>query len=538
MKKPTVWWPLLLDQEEERAFWNFRKQMRDCSLALDHSNAQYVSDTLTKLMAQNLDIILERDGLPHLCHIINGWGNGIYQGCSMLDRIASFIHFNARHQPLILQCNPEGEFHPWQTFAYSVMAGVHPEITYTSYGITLQELASNSTFLNTQKGTELGHLLYALPHLVSDPHLLQFSLKGDIHNIEDLMNLAIEAHITGDFEVCRKFHLTEGLCAMAKKVEGFESYQEVANIFLEGQMEILFVVGAIFQEMKTLRTNENDGSRTLLDQLRSSLAMDDLVENHAYYAGHLIELGTLAASMGYSLKQEHWNAMIWIVNELNQILPNFLQRVSFKDCFLHFGHYRRAMTLLQELTSLDLNNLKTDQALFQRYTVDFDHIDSNVNVKKENYGNQDSLFSYSKPSVNTRIKFDQIIQSYTASAQKGLEPRGTFDHFRRIGPAHWPRAVHYEFLDYTSYIGIEIHLESELVLPLQEEIRGFIKPLEKMFPTQVVRWDPNWYNGNGRVIVIFDDQAPVEKIASGMQQLITETFAILDLTAKHLSIPN
>jgi hypothetical protein len=528
-RQPAEWWPLSLSPALLSAFWKFRERMNS-SPSLDHARLEKTSHELDLLMHTCIGNIMERDGLPHLCHIINGWGNGQYNNIHHTDRIAGFIHKDSAQHSFLLQKDPEGDFHPWQTFAYAVMAGVPPEQTIGRSAVTLKELATHSTYLKTDKGTELGHLLYAFSHIIPEETNIGFSLNGQCYDLQGLLDLAIDAHIRGDFEVCRKFHLTEGICALAKKVAGLEAYHDMAMTFLKGQLEMLFLLGMIFEQL-----NSDHPDKILLDEVRKSLVLGDAVENHAYYAGHAIELATLAALMGFPIDKVYWNAMVYITNSLNAIIPAFTSRIAFEECFLHFGHYRRAVTLLAELEKIDFVVEKAATDILTRYTVSFNG--SLAQLPAPGNGNQyDGLFSFAVPTRQPRPRFEQVVEIYNSSADPLFKTKGTFDHFRRICPPNWPRFVHYEFLDYKTHIGVEIHLEHAGVAPLKENIQSFKTSLEESFPGKLVGWDELWYNKSGRLALIFNEADAAEEVAQSMQAFIDLTFPRLNEKATALTL--
>lgn len=528
-RQPAEWWPLSLSPHLLSAFWKFRESMQAIP-RMDHALLDNTTRQLDTLLHRCIGNIIERDGMPHLCHIINGWGNGQYNGVHHLDRIAGFIHRDSHQHPFLLQKDPEGDFHPWQTFAYAVMAGVQPHQTIGKTGITLRELATHSTFLKTDKGTELGHLLYAFAHLAPDKTDIAFSLNGTRYGLHALMEHAIDAHIHGDFDVCRKFHLTEGICALVKKADGFAQYHDTALLFLQGQLEMLFLTGIIFEQL-----NSPQPDHALVEDARKALVLGDAVENHAYYAGHIIELATLAAMMGYDIDPVYWNAMVYITNSLNRIIPSFTSKIAFEECFLHFGHYRRAATLLAALEATGFRPPAQDEGMLAQYTVSFNGPAPALPPAAPG-GKLEGLFSFAVPTKQPRERFEQVVETYNSSADPLLQTRGTFDHFRRICPPGWPRFVHYEFLDYKTHIGVEIHLEHKGVTPLQENIQSFRHSIEKKFPGKIVGWDDRWYNNSGRLAVIFDESEAAEAIANSMRTVIDITFPALNERATALTL--
>ncbi|QRN99080.1 hypothetical protein JRI60_08685 [Archangium violaceum] len=542
MTDDRFWWPFELSPREERAFLAFRERMRREPCTLDTRSTQLAADLLAHAMARHVADVLERDSLPHLGHIINGWGNARLGKRTMLEGLERFVHRDEARRPFILQRDVEGEFHPWQSFAYVVMAGVEPGLPLPTVGTSFREIALNSRQLNVTDGIELGHQLYALAYLEPEPRQAPFFMGQQALDVRGLMEQAVDAHHHGGFQVCRKVHLTEGLCTAAARIRGLESFREPAQGFLEGQLDILFLLGAVLEQVEALSASGAPAEPgTLLHELRDTLIIDNLLENHCYYAGHVIELAGLAHMAGYAISPEHWSAMAFVANRLNQIFPRYLPHVTFEEYFLHFGHYRRAITLLLEVERARAEGRPVALADLARFTVDFDHLPAlPEGVSLERVGPppaQDALFCLAPTPPGGRPGFEQIVAHYTRQARPLLEARGRFNHFRRVGPPSWPRALHYELLDYGEQVGAEIHLESEAVRPLSERLRALTERVARRFPGNTVEWDSDWSRQRGRLRLLFAPQTPPETVAAGLQALIDETYPELDALASNLVVP-
>jgi hypothetical protein len=531
------WWPLDLSAREEEALGRFRRRMRETPVALDARLVESVAEQLAALMHRHVARIVERDSLPHLSHVLNGWGDAKFRGLRVTERLEGFIQRDARGRPLVLQCDPEGEFHPWQSFAYAVMAGVGADDAFPP-GVTLRELMRNSRFLNTREGRELGHLLFALAYVEPRADGPPFSLDGEVCDVPGLMERAVEAHHYGSFEVCRKFHLTEGLCAMAALTERFEGYRRDAQGFLEGQLDMLLLVGVILEEARRLtEAGEAAAEGSLILELRDTLVLGNYIENHCYYAGHIIELAVFADSLGYHIPDEHRAAMAFVVNEVNKTLPPYLPDACFEECFLHLGHYRRAVTLLSEMTRLRAEGRPPSRADLARYTVDFDAFTPDEELMliatRAAYTPANAVYEVAAFSNGARPEFLDVVESYrAASPPPHFEVRGAAGHFRRIGPPWWPRAVHYELIDYGGPVGAELHLESDDVRLLAECLRPLVERVAARLPGRRVEWEPKWSEGRGRLRVLFDADAAPGMAADGMRALIEETFPELDAAAR------
>jgi hypothetical protein len=537
----SFWWPLDLTTREEAAVRAFHIRMVSTPPRLDRHRLASAADLLASLMARHVGAIIDRDGLPHLCHVVNGWGNGTYRGLHMTDRMGAFAQRGESGCPFVLQCDPEGDFHPWQSFAYAVMAGVSAGDSLGSDGLTFRKLAKTSRTLNTPDNHELGHLLFALAYLDPDPEGTPFRLSDRFLTPSRVVDAAIDAHHYGSFQVCRKFHLTEGIAAATALIPGMDRHRATAQGFVTGQLDILFVLGAMLAEVRAAceaRTElRSDG---ILAAFRHSLIIGDFFENHSYYAGHLIELACFAAIQGYMVTAAQRAAMVFIINEINATLPHVAEQLSFTDCFLHFGHYRRAITLFGELEGVGWRGAEVGPDCLGRYTVDFDAVTIAASAKEA--GNPLAraldlgLYRLELPSANPRPRFLEVVACYERLALPELKPRGAFDHFRRVGPPHWPRAFHYELLDYGDHVGVEIHLESDAVLPMAPLVRGLAPVVVQALGAVAVEWDPAWWKSRGRLRAVYPDHVPPEDVADGLTALIRATFQTLDPIAAALSV--
>jgi len=531
------WWPLDLSAREDEAFDAFRLKMRETPVSLDTESLSSVSDLLAQVMRQHIDAIVARDSLPHLGHILNGWGNVKYQSRPLTRFISDFIHRDDHGLPFIRQCDPEGEVHPWQNFAYAIMAGVSPDVP-VGRDLTLRTLAQNSRYLQTSEGRELGHLLFSLAYLDTSLDDPPFSLLGQVCDIRTLVDLAVEAHHYGSFEVCRKFHLTEGLCAVAAKIPGLENYRDDAQAFLDGQLDMLLLLGVILERARELETAGKPAEPgSLIEELRDTLVIESYLENHCYYAGHIIELGMFAESLGYRILPEHQNAMVFVANELNRTLPAFLPFACFTECFLHLGHYRRAITLLAEMERVRREGSSLSAADLAKFTIDLDHVSPRAEAALAFAASQpapmrNGIYNLAMSESMATPHFVQVVACYNSLAPSHFALRGNADHYRRVMPRDWPRALHYELLDYGSMIGAELHLENPECAWLRESVQMQSRKVAEHFPNATVEWDPEWLE-LGRVRILFNNDVQPETVAAGMLTLIEKTYSELDTALKN-----
>jgi hypothetical protein len=529
---PPGWWPLELSERAGEAVAAFRDRMRAEPIAIDEAAAAEVLGLLDRVMRRHVEEIVDRDGMPHLAHVINGWGNARLRGRKMLEHFGQFVHRDEEGRPFILQCDAEGDFHPWQGFAYAVMAGVDLGQAIPGAGATLDEVARNSVYLQTKLGRELGHLLYGLAHLEEDADAARsFLLDGEAFTVRELVEHAVVAHFEGDFKTCKKIHLTEGICAAAARITGLEEYREEAEVFLAGQLEQLYVLGLVLEEARRVEAAGGSADTWLLDDLRATLALDRWFENVIWQAGHLTELAELAVRLGYAVAPEIERSLALVIREVNALLPALLPYVDFAANFLVFGHYRRGVSLFLERLRAGREGRAVDLA---RYTVDFDAI---TPVPRASSGSAPSrVFDLYQEPRKIRPRFTEVVARYAAGAREGLEPRGNADHFRRIGPPSWPRALHYELLDYGDRIGTELHLESEAVRSLGPVLQQLADRVTALSPGHPIEWDPKWWRRSGRLRVVYDDTTPVDDIAAGMHELIAKTWTEIDAFGRQVQV--
>src|SRR5450755_5025250 len=134
------WWPLDLSDRERAAVDDVAVLLQTYPALHDRALAKRASALLAEAMSSRIGEIEDRDTMPNLCHVINGWGNAPLSGGSVLDGYARYVHRSSEGTPSILQCSDEGDFHPWQSFAYAVMAGVSPDTPIAGAGCSLFEL--------------------------------------------------------------------------------------------------------------------------------------------------------------------------------------------------------------------------------------------------------------------------------------------------------------------------------------------------------------------------------------------------------------
>jgi hypothetical protein len=523
------WWPLALSEREQLAVSEASRSLKGYAKAHDRALSARAAALLAEQMGRSVLEIEDRDTLPNVCHVINGWGNATLGAGNMIDAYARYVHRTEHGVPHLLQCDDEGDFHPWQSFAYAVMAGITPDTPVAGAGCNLFELALGSRSLNTKDGCELGHLLYTAAHF-GLPKETPFALLDEVRTLAELVEMAIDAHIDGHFRVCRKVHLTEGLCAISALDPAFAEHREVAQGFLNGQLDLLPVLWAALLGARQARERgESIAAGSLVHTLRESLVVEGFLENHYYLAGHLIELLTLAYGYGFEVTELHWAAARAVTDELNRLLPDYLPEVFFPKCFLHFGHYRRAITLLDALA----DGKVLDPATRAHFTADFRGFRRQpASVPKPG----DAIFKFGRSDEPMRTALANAVDSYRAIAAEELGPRGNGAHFRRVLVPGWPRWLHFEIFDYASHadpsldrgLGVELHVEKPQgpwLSSALEQVAGKVRRSRTLPPCEL---DPNWWGNSGRLRLCFDDDAAPSTIALALRELIEIATPILN----------
>ncbi|HKY36116.1 MAG TPA: hypothetical protein VJN18_09270 [Polyangiaceae bacterium] len=518
-----------MSERERQAVADASASLQGYAKVHDRALSARAAALLADQMGHSVLEIEDRDTLPNACHVINGWGNAPLKTGSMIDAYARYVHRTDHGVPHVLQCDDEGDFHPWQSFAYAVMAGIAPDTPIADAGCNLFELALGSRSLNTKDGCELGHLLYTAAHF-GLPGETPFALLDEVRTLEELVDMAIDAHIDGHFRVCRKVHLTEGLCAISALDPEFSEHRETAQGFLNGQLDLLPVLWAALLGARQARENrESIAPGSLVHTLRESLVVEGFLENHYYLAGHLIELLALAHGFGFEASELHWAAARAVVDELNRLLPAYLPEVFFPACFLHFGHYRRAITLLDALA----DGKALDPAARAHFTADFRGFRRQPSVAPKP---GDGIFKFGRSDEPMREALANAVDAYRAVAASELGPRGNGAHFRRVLVPGWPRWLHFEIFDYTSQadpsrnrgLGVELHIEKPQgsgLFPAIERVASKLRLSPTLPPCEL---DPSWWGNSGRLRICFDDDAAPSTIALALRELIDVATPILN----------
>jgi len=117
--------------------------------------------------------------------------------------------------------------------------------------------------------------------------------------------------------------------------------------------------------------------------------------------------------------------------------------------------------------------------------------------------------------------FADVLNAYDASAPADMKNRGHSHTYRQIRPDAWPCGLHYEFWYYSGEIGVELHLESNVVAPFASVLSQLAG--QKLLGKFPLLWDPKWSVKRGRLLAkITKDNTP-DTLVKAMQALVSLT---------------
>lgn len=508
------WWPLENSDGLEQSFEAGVADLADTPAELDGVALARADRLTVATLKSGLPRILARDTLPSLCHLFVGWGDACYEGRHLTEEVRTYVHADGPRE-FVHQADGEGDFHPWQTFCYLLMGGVDPDRKLTARS-TLRDLARNSRTIHTTAMEDLGHLLFALSHLGLDDGLaFRFTAAAGDESLEldvyGMISHAVRAHHHGHFDVCRKFHLTEGLCAVAGRMEGLERLRPVAQGFLSGQMDLLVLLHRVLRlasRFDHLTASEAEE----LTALRNGLFMGPLFENHLYYIGHLVELACFGMRFGFQLTEVQRAAAIACLNECNRLIERFASGMARAEVLLPFSHYRRGLTLWPSAAV-------GSQEPLDAFRADFDAVDALPDAA--NAASSDA-FSFAVDTEMPSDRFRDVLEAFAHRHPDLPEPKGSIRHFRRLIPPGWDRRLHYEFLDYGDKVGVEIHFESPGLSRFLPSIRDKVRPLVEQHRAEP-GFERHFPDGKSKLALVFDGTVLPEKLADVMKDLIRTT---------------
>jgi hypothetical protein len=513
--EPRRWAPFEPTRERQNQLIEFAATQPRAKLDVDLIEG--AEKILRILIASCAREIVDREGLPHIAHLICGWGDASVRGRPLSAYLGDFAQPAGGAQQKISQCDSDGDFHPWQSFAYCCMAGI-PLGTLVSASSSILGLVSNSTDLNTREDTDLGHLLYVTANMSPRARPSSYIFGGCIMSLKNLFELALRAHEVGGFEVCRKFHLTEGLCALSRD-KSYRSFSGQAYEYLHGQ---LLSLGPLALIADIVLNRPGESSETL-GELRERLVLGTAVENIYYYAGHVIELAGIALQFGFVDTFQYVPWAVLLINALNRLLPRIAAELHFAESFYAFAHYRRAYIFLLQALSLPcpvvLMPVPGDKTALDCYEGSLPENDCGMLLKSK-------AITFATPKQEPSRLFARILSAYNAQAKPGMDARGEFAHFRKILPRGWPRGLHYEFLVENANVGVELHYESP-VLNMHPFFLNLVKAINADGQLSCL-YDPHWWYGRGRIRVLFSVAAHPSIIANAMCLFIISTFTPIE----------
>jgi hypothetical protein len=296
---------------------------------------------------------------------------------------------------------------------------------------------------------------------------------------------------------------------------------------------IVIIAGILEESLSALKKGAELPADHIVREFQEQLVLLDFLENHVYYAGHIIELTAFGILMGYEVSDAQRQGIIRTINSLNEIIAEYAAKMSFVDCFLGFGHYRRAITLFSEI---EAGHTILSHDLLQKYTVNFDEIMpihfSDKAIERSKKVLATNIFQVIDPQERINPQLQLFIEQYESTGdQKAYPLKGKFPHFRRVCPENWPKSIHYEVLDYGDEhkkLGLEIHLESVDVKPIKERLSSICETLNQSFEKIQFRFDAEWYNGCGRLYGLIPYDQVTEKAVPLFNQLINKTHQLLE----------
>jgi hypothetical protein len=476
---------------------------------------------------------LRTDSLPVLSHLLNGWGASKFQGGSFLRSYAAFLHRCGGRGYKILQRHSEGDFHPWQSIAYAVMAGVRSDAAIEEGFPTLRSIAARSLDLGTDDPAELGHFLFAIGPLRFRASGLEIQFGRQERRLEEVVKLAILEHLSGSFAVCRKMHLTEGICSASRLFAAFNGYRPIAQEFLNTQLDMLVLLSTALYLSSDCRHRQ--GSTQSRERIQHALAVGDVFENHVFYVGHLLELAGFARVLGYEVSPLHRSTLAYAANWIAKRIPIALTKSDFIECIYQYGHFRRGISLWQATLDPKTSNEFTSwpHRLLSAYTIDFDREIVGYNGESTVDSSFLSDFTFVEKTNHSSSILHEILKQRRAYGAKKMVPSGRFSHFRRLRPNGWPRSLHYEILIEGNRPSLEIHLESDEVAFVGAYLQKNVDRLSSAFPGCAVHWDERWWGkGRGRIRVIHPNLSHPLDVSNDLSKLIDLTFPQLDAFAR------
>ncbi|MFH1785196.1 MAG: hypothetical protein ABH842_02100 [Candidatus Micrarchaeota archaeon] len=360
-----------LDRKTRNAVGDFSTAMRGSRLKLDPDTLREFSATYANVPTLVLHTMLLDMEPSHVAHLMIGLGDYKYRGIRASDRISALIS-RPHHSEHCIRQDGAGvcDYHPWQTFAYGALAGVHPDKIIASSRLSFRDLALNSRVVELPPSEyhDLGHLLVGAALLTPD-RKLGFTLSGRRLTLEQIVEIALNVHKTDDERprLCFDFHLTEGLTLATASIPGLQHMREQVKELLDLQLQTLTVIGALLAKVVSNVNKMRRPARTHEEQACFGVFCNQC-NSIPSWIGHALELAAVAEIHGFELTQEQKNTITFVANTASELsLMELLQ-----DDFAVLAHWRRALTLILEIDKANELGRPLSTVDFSAYSVDFD----------------------------------------------------------------------------------------------------------------------------------------------------------------------
>jgi hypothetical protein len=503
-EKARPWWPFEISQKEVASLRSTISQELSASWGEPTNSLQ---SNVLELDRHELLRVVTSDSLPAIAHLANGWGDHE----TLKSEIAkSFVPFFQKHKNgalAVLQCHEEGDFHPWQSFAYLFMAGYLADDTPDGWPCNLQEVALNSNIFGTGEGEELGHYLFGLsniPHAV-EKHQVLFS--GKFISTSEVVRRSVEAHHFGHFGVCRKYHLTEGICTISR-YNLFSNLRSIAQVYLSAQLDTAVVLAAAYREILDANANMQ-----IFEQLCMSVGVNNAFVNHVFVVGHLMELAAVGRSQGLQIDSEHSIALDFMRVAIVFCLQTFRKRLILPEDLYQLAHFRRGMRMCAQHSVL----AKLERSSFANAFSSNDHISK-----------LQSVFEFPTDATQPPKVLLDACEGFEQNNHRGLHCLGKHKHFRRLLVPGWPRQAHFEFLMENDQISVEFHVEGVVFETVRNEIYLALVGISDAIPLSS-RIDKNWHLSGQRLVVNCGiGPGAAEHASKTMATVIDTAYPILD----------
>lgn len=322
---------------------------------LDGKKAKDAMDKLGNVGHKELEEMMGVGYRSHKAHVLVGLGNfklGGKRGVELLFTPRDLDGNGGIRQD---EAQENGDYHPLQSFAYSVMAGVRPEHEIPNIGMTLRTLAINSAHdmrTSVEWGDhDFGHLVFAASHLMPEGNF-EFVINGKKTKLTEVVRRLLEATISeGEDGVCSRTHAIEGCMA--------------ATCMIREAAELRQVVQELVNAQAPLSYRSLVGTYTLSKRywgIETAIMIENLINN----VGHFVELSSYARIFGYSLPPESLASLEANLNLINDaILTSGWKGV--KGC----EHLRRGLTMKIALDKALREGRGTEIDLTE-YAIDLD----------------------------------------------------------------------------------------------------------------------------------------------------------------------